>query len=84
MLKNASDSETKNKTEAYDRFSKFKSGVTYVADAEHVQNSSPNTTHRNEARIKKPTHGTDASLSLSWLMSCKSHLEHSKAFWHKI
>jgi hypothetical protein len=84
MLKNASDLETMNKTEAFDWFSKFKSEVTYVADNEHLQNLSPNTTHRNVVCIKKPTHGTDASLSLSWLMSCKSHLEHSKAFWHKI
>jgi len=58
--------------------------VTSVADAEHLQNSSPNKTHRNVACTKKPAHETDTLLSLSWLMSCKSHLKHSKAFWHKI
>ena len=84
MLKNASDEETMNNTQTFYWFSKFKSGVTSVIDAEHLQNSSPNKTHRNVACIKKPAHGTDESLSLSWLVSCKSHLEHSKAFWHKI
>jgi hypothetical protein len=84
MLKNASDEETMNKTQTFDRFSKFKSEVTSVADDKHLQNSSPNRTHRNMACIKKPANETDASLSLSWLISCKSHLEHSKAFWQKI
>jgi len=32
MLKNASDEETMSKTEASEWFSKFKSGVTSVAD----------------------------------------------------
>jgi hypothetical protein len=77
--KNFSD-ETLSKTRASDWFSEFKSGVTSVTNAEHLQNLSPNKPYRNVACIKKPTHGTDAPLSLSWLMSFKFHLKHSKAF----
>jgi len=45
VKKNAYDEETMNKTEAFDLFSKFKSGVTSATDAAHLQNLSPNKTH---------------------------------------